>query len=343
VAEAFTKEPTRQDTTEDDSNGKITYVLCKVDPKLGNWVEPPGVSPIKRKEELAITPFFTAKEISRYDGSKDGPDIIIKRPELKELLYSILKDWIEHSGRWQWVEDEVTLKAKFVPLVHYWEELQAASRGEAVDVKSWGPPKPAGSSAPQLRASTETLKYLRKLLEHVAALVPETIRCRETYRQSKMTTYDDLWTLFKAGTFVIATPYMEFPQLFQVYGRGLSYRNDNTYAIECWAYYWDGKNLKRKVYEFSIEVYEHERRMKDLSCYPVEFYEGPNGEDMEAIRLNLMARGKKFQKLCVGRKRSLKMFKYEGVTLTQNPTVVGKAYHDNAPLVSCPSSVFAVR
>ena len=256
VAEASTKEPTRQDMTKDDSNGKITYVVSKVDPNRGNWVETPGVSPIKRKEELAITPYFTVKERFGYDGSKHVPEIIIKRPELKELLYTILKNYIEHTGRWQWVEDEVTLEAKFVPLVHHWGELQAASRGEPVDVNSWGRPKPAGSSAPKLTASTETLKYLGRLLEHVAALVPETIRHLETHRQSKMTTYDDLWTLFKAGTFVIATPYMEFPQLFQVVGHGVSNRNHNVYSIGCWAYDWDGRNLKRKVYEFFIEVYD---------------------------------------------------------------------------------------
>jgi hypothetical protein len=73
--------------------------------------------------------------------------------------------------------------------------------------------------------------------------------------------------------------------------------DDRPYtSIVCWAYDWDGVRRKfhRVAVELKIDHYKGKRLITSLPCYPLDYH-----SNVDAIKKQLIHRGKKFRELCM--------------------------------------------
>ena len=182
----------------------------------------------------------------------------------------------------------------------YWEELWEATRSS--------------------KGSEGDRELLRGFLEYISNLEPQGVKLAETISTATKVCVNDLWQLFRPGTWVLSKSYLDEPQVFRVkdiYHREnkenfRSYYNRNggmeqykfSFVVLAWAFGWRGTELVQEHYEF-LMGYENstdEKIITDLPCYPIEYHkdgEGHHGSPIvAALEQQLVERGQLFEKLC---------------------------------------------
>jgi hypothetical protein len=284
---------------------RVKYVVSKIN-ETGQRVETSGNPPNPSKNTVSETEFaFEAKEFFEEKG-KSTSQIILTSPPLRQLVYSVLKKYFEHSKDTQWAEREPSLsvlKAPFTPLLSYWKELTKEANLLETDSV--------------VREGREELKIL---LQHVRDLQPELVLQIESLQESKRVTRQHLDVLFRPGTLVVSHPDPDHPQVFKVHNLvtlKLSGDDDDSdasddsddggdgktaeekFVLKCWTYDWKGTKLARVYFNFTIKGFMDEKEVKDLPCYPVRYYEDSDGRNgFEALESRLIKRGKKFREIC---------------------------------------------
>jgi hypothetical protein len=110
-------------------------------------------------------------------------------------------------------------------MVHKWQALEdAASKDDP--------------------ATVEVRKDLRDLLDQISTS-PELksyFKTRQSYLDTKIITYDTMWSLFVPGQNIYAKPFMGEPQLFTIETTPYPWpgRRESGLEVGCWCYEWDG-------------------------------------------------------------------------------------------------------
>ncbi|KIW91000.1 uncharacterized protein Z519_08783 [Cladophialophora bantiana CBS 173.52] len=263
------------------------------DMEIGRWNELEGKAPTSKRA-------FTFRRVMDLTDEKKFKysEVDIESRELRGLLKKVIGD--SYPGQ-SWEGNTINLIAPFAPVVHYWKELSRASR--ETDVKD-----SLGTKAAR--------KDLSNLLECISTCteLESYFKTRESNLESHTITYQTIWTLFRPGTLVVARPFMNLPQVFEVKTSPDPWE-DRRLNIECWGYDWNGKEIVRVTFEFPLERFRGTKEISSLFCYPLEFYRDENGNFDQSLRNELVKRGQWFLELCktTGAKQ---MFEYDGQALS---------------------------
>lgn len=182
--------------------------------------------------------------------------------------------------------------------------------------------------------------------------------------RAKTVTFGTLWTLFKPGTKVLAKPFMDQWQMFEVQTNwcyvipseqevsdgSVGFDQFRFFHLFCAGFDWDGRHFKRYTYRFTFEKFEGRGLINGLQCFPVKYWSADNsrGMDFATLEEQLISRGEKFAKLCTATKEDY-LCKYGGFLLHGLPPRVSihylceKANYATAdfPLIELPRNVLS--
>jgi hypothetical protein len=88
-------------------------------------------------------------------------------------------------------------------------------------------------------------------------------------------------------------------------------------SVTCWAYDFNGTDLKRTAYQFLVKKFDEPMDIKDLPCYPIEWYPG-GAEEVRYLRQKLQSRGQRFRELCTSTRGSDSRFAYDDLAMTDD-------------------------
>jgi len=161
---------------------------------------------------------------------------------------------------------------------------------------------------------------------------------REMQETAHTVAFDYLWTVFPPGEIVISRPYMGQPQAFivrestDVIERRSKSGLTKKWDLQCWSYDYNGSTFDRIPVTFTFDKFKGTSSISALRCYPLKFYKESAEDDgvandlnsgqntIEALRENLIERGRKYRALCL-KARGKQIFEYDGIALSRGTGV----------------------
>ena len=173
-----------------------------------------------------------------------------------------------------------------------------------------------------------------KLLECVEA-APELekyFKMRDSNLKANITTFDTMWTIFKPKTKVVAKPFLQTTQIFEVAFAPIP-RFDNVpstkrRAVSVWCWDWNGKEMTKVFYDIMINRFWGTKDISQLACYPLVYYMDGVDEEIQSLCDNLRERGKKYNRIVKSKTGASQMYMYDGPALSERRSVVSKRGKD---------------
>lgn len=292
-----------------DRNLRVRYVRTEFDEngdlheKPGKRINPTNDSPKEEDSNVA----FVVKEIWKNDKIKEKTDIVLKGQELREIMYHVLAKQLAHDQNRHWLAQEQIIADPVQNEIWYWNELCSIAKSN--------------------RGSEQGRRDLQLLLDHLHDIMPNEIKLMKCISSVTKILAKDLKWLFRPGTLVISKPFQDEPHLFRVHEchlHGGSIDEDRAFVVVAWAFNWTGIELIQEYHNFDILQSgdkNQEMTITDLPCYPVNYFKNSDGaydtKAVEALKSDLIARGKLFRRLCREPKYR-KQHTYEGEVLTDD-------------------------
>lgn len=292
-------------------NPRVRYVKSEFDDG-GRHREVPGTrtttSNSTSQEDSNIA--FIVKEFWNKAKTKEKTTITIKGEDLREVMYDIMGNLLEHYQYRNWVAQEQTIDESINEL-WYWNELSAAARCS--------------------RGNKQGREDLQLLIDHLSDIKLDEVKLVKSIASMTKIFAKDLWCLFRPGTLVIAKPYLDEPQLFRVHNCEVKDGVDQKiFVVIAWAFNWIGTELIQEYYNIIVQDYSKDNKeitITDLPCYPLQYYKNSEGaygpEAVEGLKSKLLTRGRAFRGLCresvYGRQHT-----YDGELLTDD--IIEKSY-----------------
>jgi hypothetical protein len=244
---------------------------------------------------------------------------------LSRNLIRLLEKHVTHFPRYIWKGKLVQLVAPFAPLIYEWDRLVQLSNRE----------DPDDLGSPDEERAKDDLKLLLSYIAKCDELV-RYFKTRDSNLRLGLVTFDSMWTLFAPGTKIIATPYMDTLQMFEVesphttlsaieslqnpdtVASPLAGSSDNSLSwrsIICCGLDFDGTQLVRAPYEFRIPKFLGARAINSLPCYPIDYLKPQDPmTKWELVELS-KSRARMFKGLT--RPSANRMFLYRGPILSE--------------------------
>lgn len=267
---------------------KVKYSIDREN-ESGTYVTEQGKAPTSsgRTDKLLLkegTAMEFIPQISKV-GLQTKTTIKVFSEGLRDIIRKTIQPILEHeNSEKMWTTTPVVISTKNIPILHEWDKLWDFAHSESDETSS------ADNEHRQAKAE------LRCLLGHIQRYESQFFQSREEARKEQSVQFDTVWTLFPPGSEVVSLPFNGLPQIFTV---RLHRPSGDFFVVSCWGYDWDGEDLVRYCHNFSIQKFSGKKKVQELPCYPVSFYNA-NGEDENALRLRLAKRGRKFREFCVG-------------------------------------------
>jgi hypothetical protein len=261
-------------------------------------------------------------------------ECIIPLPRLRYLL----RDTMMHVER-DWFETEsIGFDSPFTNIIYNWDTLEEASQPQQTDGED----------------TQECRNNLKLLLDNIRISEPRKLKTyfkdRDSHQRAKTITFGTLWTLFQPGTKVLAKPFMDEWQVFEVQTNwcylnppgqevpddSAGYDQYRYFQLYCAGLDWDGRHFRRYTYPFKFEKFEGRRVINGLQCFPIKYWSAENARGMQFDKLQeqLINRGKKFAKLCTVKKEDY-LCKYGGFLLHGLPPRVSSHSPSNKQYGYC--------
>ena len=168
-----------------------------------------------------------------------------------------------------------------------------------------------------------------KLLECVEA-APELekyFKMRDSNLKANITTFDTMWTIFKPKTKVVAKPFLQTTQIFEVAFAPIPRFDDmpcpKMRAVVVWCWDWNGKEMTKVFYDITINRFWGTKDISQLACYPLD-----SEKEINSLRENLKERGKKYNRIVKSKTGASQMYMYDGPALSERRSVVRKRGKD---------------
>ena len=234
--------------------------------------------------------------IEKEDASKESSwEIKVADKEVIACIRETIYDYLVHTGDSpDWKKDQISLKPSFIPIILNWSSLKQISK-KAKD-ENVGPFVAIGNGAFE-QASAErysrlTYERIGRFLQYVQEFRPRPIEVLE--QKPDEIEFDNLWALFRPGKLVVTTWSQDsgkYPQIFKVNQFRMKKRDtrDASLQIEAWMFDWNGTDIDRTLFYFSIQNFETTsgasvKSVKSLEVYPIEYYTDDTGRTgIEAI------------------------------------------------------------
>lgn len=293
--------PDHENGVAPSSSGRVRYIRSEVDRK-GERHEKPGkrtnTTIDTSNEDSCIA--FVVKEIWSHK-TKEKTYIVLKGQDLRNIMYEVLGKQLEHEQNTNWLVQEQTIAEPMSNEIWYWNDLCNIAKSS--------------------HGTEQGRQDLQLLLDHICEIKLREVTLVKSILSVKRVLAKDLWCLFRPGTLIISRPFQDEPHLFRV---NTCHVIDDAKQISvgAWAFSWTGTELIQEYYHFDIRESRdtnEELAITDLPCYPVEYFKNSDGihdsKAVEALKRDLIARGKTFRDLC---RESIyaRQHTYEGELLT---------------------------
>lgn len=217
-------------------------------------------------------------------GLQTKTNIKVFSDRLRHIIRTTIQPILEHENcEKMWTTSPVVISTKNVSIMHGWDKLWDFAHSEGDETSSF--------DDEHRQAKAE----LQCFLMHIQRYESQLFQSRDEARKEQSVSFDTMWTLFPPGSEVVSFPLNGLPQIFTVRSHRPS---GEFFVVSCLGYDWDGEDLVRYCYNFSIQRFTGKRKVQELPCYPVSFYNA-DGEDEIALRHKLAKRGRKFREFCV--------------------------------------------
>lgn len=228
---------------------------------------------------------FTVRRRLDWDGKYKETQIDVKSKILRNSLQEVFKDCKSMSL----VEETPQIDPH--TLFHYYDEL---SRFVKKTLKSKLKKAKKSKVKKQLK---QQIAQCKLLLTYIDEDYEATRKALRPMLKAGTITYDLVWALFKPNTIAYTPTYTnkDDPRCFKV---------DSTYEYESWMtgqkswvvdgryLEYDGKAFGLGDHQVSIPAFKGHKKITSLATYPLKYHADP-----EAIKAQLIARGKKFVSL----------------------------------------------
>jgi len=228
---------------------------------------------------------FTVRRRLDWDGKYKETQIDVKSKILRNSLQEVFKDCKSMSL----VEETPQIDPH--TLFHYYDEL---SRFVKKTLKSKLKKAKKSKVKKQLK---QQIAQCKLLLTYIDEDYEATRKALRPMLKAGTITYDLVWALFKPNTIAYTPTYTnkDDPRCFKV---------DSTYEYESWMtgqkswvvdgryLEYDGKAFGLGDHQVSIPAFKGHKKITSLATYPLKYHPDP-----EAIKAQLIARGKKFVSL----------------------------------------------
>jgi hypothetical protein len=270
---------TENDTSNGDGHGsepKPTGMKCeakrlyeKTDAFGTDWVEDIPNNFLAQENGEQWAEFAILLRTHLVDGKQRLHSIVVQSPVLKTKLQQIFKGYPGvNLGKKHW-----TAEAPFKPFVHRWAEFISAC--EADD-------------------EIETVRQLQ-LLRH--ALEPELRDAFVTISEFKSgggIEFNQLWMVFNPGQ-TIFTDKNGTECAYKLLRTQLHLseeQNQKFFLLHCCYIDYDGEKIGYALSMEAIAEYEDSKTRAELGVYPLDVH-----EDVVAVKMRLVARGRKYKSL----------------------------------------------
>ena len=239
---------------------------------------------------------------------------------LSKGLWNLLKKHLGHFPYHIFREDPVTLASPYDHIVFQFDDLNA----EADKTPENEEDKQARADLKLLLDTIRTSSGDEKLDKY--------FKMRPNYKKPKPNTiqFDDLWTVFPPGTLIYGRPFQNQHQVFVVKDnlmlwpwRGQDYREHASWKLEAWSYDWKDGSFGRTLFTLPFEQFDGHLPLTSLPYYPFELH-----PERDAVREELIARGKRFRKICNSDNDS-RLFDYRGDSILENKGFSGMKHDDD--------------
>ncbi|PSN70325.1 P-loop containing nucleoside triphosphate hydrolase protein [Corynespora cassiicola Philippines] len=307
------KVPEQKDTSEAVPKKRFRVVVNRWNPASQKWEDSEYKS---AQDEDENSRQITYRRIMDVDNERKvwSEECVIPLPGLKNLLRRTMTH-VDH----EWFEsDTISFHSPFNEIVYNWNALEKEI-------------EPQQDDTDELRNSRNDLKFL---LDNVRISEPRKVKKyfeeRDSHLRAKSVTFGTLWTLFQPGSKVLAKPFMDEWQMFEVqanwyYSASQNDRRiiDDNSGFDQYSHFhlfgagfdWDGRHFRRYTYEFKFEKFEGRKPISGLKCFPEEYWPHENSAvDLAKLKSNLKDRGKMFVKLCTAKRQDYRCM-YSGYLL----------------------------
>ncbi|KAF2086542.1 P-loop containing nucleoside triphosphate hydrolase protein, partial [Saccharata proteae CBS 121410] len=282
---------------------RYRVVISKWDDEKADRVDRPVDTEDKDDKKSSSDRAFTFRRVQQIEGKNISySETKIESPPLQDLLGKIMES---RTG-----EKSVTeMYSPFRDLIHEWSEAEKATESQEDDSEDD-------------KLAREDLKELLKIISESSGIEKLTryFKEREQLRKDKKIRHETLWTLFPAGAFIVARPFLGVEQVLFVQSTDVLSMNtlddneEDPFQVVCYMYDWDGEHFNRVPVTLEIDYFKDKKSIIELPFFPLEFYEteGCTSEEaVQSLKDRLVERGRKYRELCVA-PRGMKMFRYEG-------------------------------
>jgi hypothetical protein len=211
------------------------------------------------------------RNVKSQDSRKkfEAHSIILQSPWLmKALGEQVLKGYPGVACELSRVE----FKAPFEPFLHRWGGLLRLMKGEDLD--------------------DTTKTHVNLLYDFLKGEIGDAINTFKDYVRKAVITFDHLWMLFQPGGIVVSDNDGPLVALELARSRYVQRQNEKFLRLECEYVDWTGEQFGRGTVSVDLPEFQGTEKIQMLDMFPLRFH-----ENKEALKSQLIARGKKFESL----------------------------------------------
>jgi hypothetical protein len=190
----------------------------------------------------------------------------------------------------------------------------------------------AAKPDPHESTKTQARQDLAKLLECVrsARELVQYFKTRESNLGASITTYNTMWTLFAPNTNLVARPFLNTPQIFEVFAAPWTpvSTNPRIRYVVVWCWDWNGKDMVKVHYLLPIERFRGTKNINKLLCYPVDYHKDGSEKEREELFAAARERGAKYNKFVRRKPGATQMYAYDGEALSESQQILRSAEDD---------------
>lgn len=231
------------------------------------------------------------------------------------------EDWATKFGFWS-ASDAILMKNSLIANLNHWTRFIIGKNFK----------KQRHRILMNDATKTQARKDLLRLLETVEA-APELekyFKTRDSNLNASITTYETMWTLFPPKTKIVAKPFLNTLQVFEVDSAPIPYERRASRTLRVLAWYWDwtGKEMTKIYYYLPIDRFRGTKDTNQLPCYTIKYHKGGSSDDEEELCKKLKIRGAKYNKIVRSKPGATQMYSYNGETVSDTRSVIRPTEND---------------
>lgn len=292
--------PVEKEDANEEEEPRYVIIVNKWDPDTGEYKDDDITKSTKQKE-IGPKPqsrrAFTFRKSTMLRSRINYIETVVSEAKIEsESLQRLIGTITKGLGAPELV---TSLSSPFTNLVWTWAEADEEAK------------KYVESETPDEKQARVDLRELMRIVSTSSGIqqLDQYFKERSFFVEEGTISHAALWTLFHPGTLIVSHPFLGEPQIFTVDSCDYFVREEHTFDLVCFSFDWAGTEFTRVPFEMKIRHWGSNRKsIAELPFYPLEYYTSPvdknvTSEDAIAqLKDQLIARGKKFVKLCTAEK-----------------------------------------